>query len=41
MIGGGLPIASNNLPNNVNMGVVVLGSVFNPSIGVNVFNQID
>lgn len=41
MIGGGLPLASNNLPNNVNMGVIVVGSVFNSSIGVNMFNQIE
>lgn len=40
MIGAGLPITSNNLPNNVNLGNLVAGHVFLSALGMNSLNDI-
>jgi hypothetical protein len=41
MIGAGLPIASSNLPNNVNMGKLIVGNVFLSSLSINSINTIE
>jgi hypothetical protein len=41
MIGTNLPLASNNIPNNLNMGNMVVGHVFLSSLSSNALNVIE